>query len=100
MKTGWLKTGGKWYYLDPSSGIMKTGFYDVGASRYCSNNSGVMLTGWRMVANKWYYFSGSGVMQKSRWVGNYYVGSDGVMATGTWIGKYHVNASGKWDATR
>ena len=100
MAKGWLKTGGKWYYLDPSSGIMKTGFYDVGASRYCSNSSGVMLTGWRMVANKWYYFSGSGVMQKSRWVGNYYVGSDGVMATGTWIGKYHVNASGKWDATR
>ena len=100
MKTGWQKVGGKWYYLDPSSGIMKTGFYDVGASRYCSNSSGVMLTGWRMVANKWYYFSGSGVMQKSRWVGNYYVGSDGVMATGTWIGKYHVNASGKWDATR
>ena len=80
MKTGWLDVGGKTYLLRPSSGAM--------------------ITGWARADGVWYYFSGSGVMQKSKWVGNYYVGSDGAMATNTWIGNYHVNSSGKWDKTR
>ena len=101
MRTGWQKVGGKWYYLDPSNGAMKTGWLDVGGKTYLLRpSSGAMITGWARADGVWYYFSGSGVMQKSKWVGNYYVGSDGAMATNTWIGNYHVDSSGKWDKTR
>jgi glucan-binding YG repeat protein len=80
---------------------MKTGFYDVGGTRYYSNSSGAMLTGWQKISGNWYYFNKSGAMQKSTWIsGTYWVGSDGIMATNIWIDKYHVDANGKWDATR
>ena len=39
-KTGWVSSGGRWYYL---------------------NSSGVMQTGWVKVSNKWYYINSSGV---------------------------------------
>ena len=101
MKTGWQKVGGKWYYLNPSNGAMRTGWLDVGGKTYLLRpSSGAMITGWARADGVWYYFNGSGVMQKSKWVGNYYVGSDGAMATNAWIGNYHVNSSGKWDKTR
>lgn len=121
MKTGWNKENGKWYYYKSSGamamslltwikngyyllghdGAMITGLYDVNKDKcYFDKSSGKMKTGWVKDSGKWYYFNNWGIMQKSKWVGNYYVGSDGVMATNTWIGKYHVNSSGKWDATR
>lgn len=121
MKTGWSKESGKWYYYQPSGamyvgtltwvkngyylfdfdGAMITGMHDVNKDKcYFDKSSGKMKTGWVKDSGKWYYFNNWGIMQKSKWVGNYYVGSDGVMATNTWIGKYHVNSSGKWDATR
>ena len=33
MKTGWLKQGGSWYYLD-GSGAMKTGWFQVDGKWY------------------------------------------------------------------
>lgn len=78
MQTGWLKTGGKWYYL---------------------NSSGAMTTGWQKVSGKYckyYYMNASGVMQAKRWIGDYYVGASGVMATNQWVGNYYVGSDGKW----
>ena len=82
LYTGWLKDGGKWYYLDPDSdgamcfgglkkvgevlycfdknGILVNGWYNViyeGDSLgwfYC--NEGVVITGWKQINNVWYYF--------------------------------------------
>ena len=44
MATGWLKDGGSWYYLDPSSGAM--------------------ATGWLQISGTWYHFSNGG-----QWIG-------------------------------
>ena len=41
MQTGWLKTGGKWYYLN-SSGTMKTGWFTVSGKWYYAYNSGAL----------------------------------------------------------
>ncbi|MGB4647584.1 MAG: hypothetical protein WBH82_08555 [Arcanobacterium sp.] len=40
MVTGWLSTGGNWYYF---------------------NSSGTMATGWLLIGGTWYYFNSSGV---------------------------------------
>jgi len=42
MKTGWLKTGGKWYYLS-NTGAMVTGTHKTGAKTYLFDESGVCL---------------------------------------------------------
>ena len=59
MLTGWQKEGGKWYYLDPSSGIMKTGWlYDKKYKGwFLFGSNGEMLIGWQKANNKWYYLS-------------------------------------------
>ena len=44
MATAWLKDGGSWYYLDPSSGAM--------------------ATGWLQISGTWYHFSNGG-----QWIG-------------------------------
>ena len=42
MKTGWLKSDGKWYYFD-GNGIMVTGSRTIGGKRYNFNSQGVCL---------------------------------------------------------
>ncbi|MEH7331215.1 hypothetical protein V7161_01005 [Neobacillus drentensis] len=42
MRTGWLKDGVKWYYLD-SSGAMKTGWVLISGKKYYFNTSGVWI---------------------------------------------------------
>ena len=56
MKTGWLKQGGSWYYLD---------------------NSGAMKTGWFQVDGKWYYAYSSGALAVSTRLDGYYVNYKG-----------------------
>ena len=81
MKTGWVKDGGKWYYLT-SSGAMKTGWLGDQGKRYYLTSSGAMKTGWMKISGKWYYFTRSGVM-KTGWLTlkgkKYYFGADGVL---------------------
>ena len=92
MKTGWLKDGGKWYYLS-KSGAMKTGWlHDEGKWYYLSKN-GAMKTGWLKDGGKWYYLSKSGAM-KTGWLKDggewYYLTKSGAMKTG-WL-----SDGGKW----
>ena len=64
MKTGWVQTGGKWYYF---------------------NDSGVMQTGWVQTSGEWYYFDGNGVMQTGTLNLNgvsYTFGSSGALTSG------------------
>ena len=56
MKTGWLKQGGTWYYLD---------------------GSGAMKTGWFKVDGKWYYAYSSGALAVSTTINGYKVNANG-----------------------
>ena len=94
MQTGWKQLGNKWYYLR-SSGAMATGWYQEGSTwYYLDEPNGDMKTGWQYLGNKWYYLRSSGAMatgwyqEGSTW---YYLHtSNGDMKTG-W---FQVN--GKW----
>lgn len=60
--TGWHQMNGKWYYMDPSTAIMKTGWVQSPAS------------------GAWYYLDESGAMVTNTYVGIYRIGP-----TGEWI---------------
>ena len=102
-QTGWVKSGGKWYYQDPASGVMKTGWVDVSGKKYFLTASGAMRssTGWFNDGGNWYWITGSGaaatgwVKSSSKW---YYLDpASAVMKTG-WVDvsgkKYFLNSSG------
>ena len=92
MKTGWQAENGKWYYLG-SSGAVKKGWINDNGTWYYTGNDGVMQTGWIEVSGKRYYLENSGKMltgwtsQNGKW---YYLGSSGDMLKG-WI-----NDNGTW----
>lgn len=107
--TGWVQTpAGSWYYLDPVSAKMRTGWINDGSGWFYLGESGAMRTGWLRDAGAWYLLSGSGraasgwaldggswyyldpatnamrvgwVSDAGKW---YYLGADGVMRTG-WV---------------
>ena len=63
MATGWyqdMADGGRWYYLDPQSGAMRTGWiFDNGSWYFLDTRiggpRGGMLTGWQWIDGKCYY---------------------------------------------
>ena len=89
-----------WYYLDPETGIMQTGWKQIGNKWYYLRSSGAMATGWYQEGSTWYYLDEPNGDMKTGWqyLGNkwYYLRSSGAMATGwyqegsTW---YYLNAS-------
>nr|WP_315304218.1 S8 family serine peptidase [Schaalia odontolytica] len=127
MKTGWLRRddgawvyadtegalvggwvfdasfdGPYWYYLDPETKLMRTGWLADGGSWYYLTGSGAMAIGWVQVDGSWYYLSASGKMATG-WVNDggtwYYLGPDGAMFTGTHVinGRTYVfSDSGAW----
>ncbi|COM85822.1 choline-binding protein Cbp9 [Streptococcus pneumoniae] len=88
-----------WYYLDPETGIMRTGWQYLGNNWYYLRSSGAMATGWYQEGTTWYYLDQPNGDMKTGWqnLGNkwYYLRSSGAMATGwyqdgsTW---YYLNA--------
>ena len=42
--TGWLLDQGKWYYLNPETGIMERGFIQIDGKTYYLQQDGSMLT--------------------------------------------------------
>ena len=99
---GWVKEGGQWYYLDPSSKVMKTGWVADGGSWYYLTASGAMATGWVNDGGTWYFLNASGKMVTG-WlnVGGswYYLSPSGAMLTGTQVinGRTYVfDTSGAW----
>ena len=69
-KSGWLNTGGVWYWLD-SNGVL----YD---------------DGWRMVDGHKYYFHSNGQLAAGQYIGTSYYGSDGLRNP-----NYDMNIQGK-----
>ena len=101
QKNAWAKDEDDWYYMD-KDGLASTGWITVaGASYYLDTTTGKMKTGWQAENGKWYYLGSSGAVKKG-WINDngtwYYTGNDGVMQTG-WIevsGKrYYLENSGK-----
>ena len=101
MQTGWQYLGNKWYYLR-SSGAMATGWYQDGSTwYYLDNKNGDMKTGWQYLGNNWYYLRSSGAMATgwyqdgSTW---YYLDNkNGDMKTGwVYVGNrwYYLRSSG------
>jgi GH25 family lysozyme M1 (1,4-beta-N-acetylmuramidase) len=84
MKTGWVKSGGKWYYMN-SEGKMRTGWVKSGGKWYYMDSSGAMVTGYRTIKDVTYLFTSSGAL-KTGWVEvdgtMYYFDEDGTLLKG------------------
>ena len=101
-KKGWLLLGNIWYYLDSSTGIMRTGWVNVNNQWYYMDSNGAMLTGYQKIENQWYYFNKSLKEIPNGALG--YTGVTPIMGTST-LGKdrvtvvqkmvSHYTASGK-----
>lgn len=106
MVKGWVKTDGKWYFMNTSTGEMMTGWITVNKKLYYMQSNGVAymscwqtldgkkyyfnsecvaVTGLATIGGKTYYFDSKGAMQTG-WVtigsNKYYCGSDGTVAIG------------------
>ena len=103
---GWVRDaaygGPHWYYLDPATKTMATGWLFDRGSWYYLGASGDMHTGWVKVDGIWYYLTPSGAMHTG-WLNLdgawYYLGPDGGMFTGTHTinGRvYRFDTSGVW----
>ena len=93
MKTGWVLDNNKWYYMS-SSGAMLTGWIKSGWNWYYLTASGAAATGWAYVNGNWYYLDGSSCAMRTGWVKDgktwYYMNSSGAMLTGWQL------INGKW----
>lgn len=60
LRYGWFLDSDKWYMLDRTTGLMRTGWYYEPQDTkwyFLSPVDGHMLTGWQAVDYKWYYFT-------------------------------------------
>lgn len=86
LMTGWFKYQDNWYFLD-ETGKLTTGWLQYQDSWYYLDNTGKLTTGWLQYQNKWYYFDSSGKMKtgwhytQKKW---YHFDSTGEMTTG-WL---------------
>ena len=55
MATGWTQIDGTWFYLS-SSGVMRTGWVKDGGAWYYLSPSGSMVTGWQLLGGTWYHW--------------------------------------------
>ena len=63
--TGWVKEGGKTYYLR-DNGSRHIGWLELEGKRYYFDNMGVMQTGWLKMNNETYYFLSDGSAAKGK----------------------------------
>ncbi|MBQ3544113.1 MAG: hypothetical protein IJA34_03840 [Lachnospiraceae bacterium] len=87
--------GGKYYVDENGLWVKETKWMQIGDNWYYIKSGTVQVSKWAKIGSKYYYFDANGVMQSSKWIGNYYVRADGSMAVSQWIdGKYYVKADG------
>ena len=89
-----------WYYLDPTNGIMQTGWQYLGNKWYYFRSSGAMATGWYQEGSTWYYLNAGNGDMKTGWFqvnGKwYYAYGSGALAVNTTVEGYFVNYNGEW----
>ena len=103
---GWVRDGAYggpyWYYMDPATKVMRTGWVADRGSWYYLTDSGAMAIGWVNDGGTWYFLNASGKMvtgwlkDRGSW---YYLSSSGAMLTGTQVinGRTYVfDESGAW----
>lgn len=97
---GWAASGRHWFYLDETSGLMKTGWVLVNHNWYYLDLSGAMQTGWLFLDNTWYWLAPSGLMATGFKLVNgalYHFSQSGSMSTGWFVDDgtwYCANATG------
>lgn len=97
---GWAASGSHWFYLDETSGLMKTGWVLVNHNWYYLDLSGAMQTGWLFLDNTWYWLEPSGLMATGFKLINgalYHFSQSGSMSTGWFVDDgtwYCANATG------
>lgn len=97
---GWAASGSHWFYLDETSGLMKTGWVLVNHNWYYLDLSGAMQTGWLFLDNTWYWLEPSGLMATGFKLVNgtlYHFSQSGSMSTGWFVDDgtwYCANAAG------
>lgn len=97
---GWAASGSHWFYLDETSGLMKTGWVLVNHNWYYFDLSGAMQTGWLFLDNTWYWLEPSGLMATGFKLVNgalYHFSQSGSMSTGWFVDDgtwYCANATG------
>lgn len=97
---GWAASGSHWFYLDETSGLMKTGWVLVNHNWYYLDLSGAMQTGWLFLDNTWYWLEPSGLMATGFKLVNgalYHFSQSGSMNTGWFVDDgtwYCANATG------
>lgn len=87
---GWVKYGGRWYYVNGFQGIHTGGWKTVGGKQFYFNKAGQSLYGKRTIDGQMYYLGTNTRTQNYKhlnyWAkmakGNYYFGADGIMYTG------------------
>lgn len=62
LKTGWVLDGtdNRWYQIDENTGMRKGWYFGQNDDKnwyYLDPVSGAMVTGWQFINGKWYYFS-------------------------------------------
>ena len=88
---GWIYENGSWYYVDPKTGTLRSGWlYLADGTQYFFGNKqgsgfGKMLTGWNWIDGNCYYFTGEADEQEGKLL------KEGVTPDG-----YRVNRDGKW----
>lgn len=97
---GWAASGSHWFYLDETSGLMKTGWVLVNHNWYYLDLSGAMQTGWLFLDDTWYWLEPSGLMATGFKLVNgalYHFSQSGSMSTGWFVDDgtwYCANATG------
>jgi len=77
MKTGWVLTDKKWYYLDLETGAMTIGWKKISDKWYYFNTDGSMANGWIKDGGKDYCLYSSGEMIHDIDLYGYHFASDG-----------------------
>lgn len=60
---GWRNINNKWYYFNPTTGYMQTGWINDKGTWYFANADGAMQTGWVNDNGTWYFTNQYGAMQ-------------------------------------
>ena len=65
MQTGWewVNDQNAWYYLDPSSGCLVSGWKTIDGKTYYFNSDNKMVTGKQTIGGTAYTFASNGVLQ-------------------------------------